>query len=301
MEKEMEIAVLADIHGNYVAFGQCMDYCIKRGIDTYIFLGDYAGELAYPEKTMEMLFEIAKKYYCYFVRGNKEDYWLDYRDRGETGWKEYDSTTGALFYTYHHLSQKSMEFYDTLPMMQKVKIGKFPKMTICHGSPHMTNEKMLPEKERTLEIMEQSDTDIILFGHTHNQQVMEHQGTFAMNPGAVGISPGGKVQFMILSDEMDSADEALCWKKVGESGMKYVFIQLSYDIERVICDLKESGLTEYAPGWCKVTEYLFRKGGIHHGQVLNRAMKLCREAKGECIWPNIPETYWQQAVEEMLV
>lgn len=296
----MEIAVLADIHGNYVAFERCMEYCIGREIDTYIFLGDYAGELAYPEKVMQMLFEIREKYNCYFVRGNKEDYWRDYRDRGETGWKEYDSTTGALFYTYHHLSQKSMAFYDTLSIRQIVKIGNLPEMTICHGSPYEANEKMLPDKERTLEIMERSDTDVILYGHTHNQRVIEHQGIFAINPGAVGISPGGKAQFMILSDKMDSTDEALCWKKVGELGMKYAFVQLPYDIERVICDLRESGLTEYAPCWCKVTEYLFRKGHIYHGQVLNRAMELCREATGECIWPNIPEIYWQQAVEEMI-
>lgn len=37
----MEIAVLSDIHSNYIAFDACMDYIRKRKIDMLIFLGDY--------------------------------------------------------------------------------------------------------------------------------------------------------------------------------------------------------------------------------------------------------------------
>lgn len=293
---------MADIHGNYVALERCMQLCRKRGIDTYIFLGDYTGELAYPERAMEMLFEIKEKYHCYFVRGNKEDYWKNYHDSGETGWKEYDSTTGSLYYTYHQLSQKSMDFYNTLPVCQKIKTGNFPEMTICHGSPYKTNEQMLPDKERTLEIMKQSDTDVILCGHTHIQRSIEYDGRYVWNTGALGVSlfAEGKAQFMILSDEMDSQDESLCWNRREELGMKYAFLSLSYDIEHVIADLHEAGLHKYAPCWCRVTEYLLRKGDVAHGFVLNRAMELCREEKGECIWPNIPEKYWQQAVEEKI-
>ena len=298
----MEIAVLSDIHGNYVALERCMEFCRERGIDTYIFLGDYAGELAYPEKVMAMLLDIKEKYSCYFVRGNKEDYWKDYHDRGETGWKEYDSTTGSLYYTYHQLSQKSMDFYDTLPVQQKIKLGNFPEITICHGSPYKTNEKMLPDKERTFEIMEKNDTNVILCGHTHHQRGIEHEGRYTLNAGAVGVSlfAEGKAQFMILSDELDSENDLLYWKQMEELGMKYAFLSLSYDVERVIEDLHNAGLDEYAPCWCRITEYLLRKGDVAHGFVLNRAMELCKNEEGECIWPDIPEMYWQQAVEEMI-
>lgn len=202
----MEIAVMADIHGNYVAFERCMEYCRQRGIDTYIFLGDYAGEMAFPEKAMEMLFKIKEKYRCYFVRGNKEDYWKNYRDKGETGWKEYDSTTGSLYYTYYHLSQKSMDF----------------------------------------------------------------------------------------------SDKSMDWTIMKDFAVKYAFISLPYDVERVIRDLHEAGLDKYAPCWYRITEYLLRKGDISHGRVLNRAMELCKEKVGDCIWPNIPEEYWCQAVKEMI-
>ena len=298
----MEIAVIADIHGNYVALERCMELCRERGIDTYFFLGDYAGELAYPEKAMDILFELKEKYHCYFVRGNKEDYWKGYRDSEEAGWKQYDSTTGSLYYTYHQLSQKSMDFYDTLPIQQKIKIGDLPEITICHGSPYKTNEKILPGKERTFEIMKQSDTDVIVCGHTHIQGSIEQEGRCVLNAGALGVSlfAEGKAQFMILSDDIDSEDASLSWKYKEELGMKYAFLSLSYDVERVIDDLHKAELDKYAPCWCKVTEYLLYKGDVAHGFVLNRAMQLCQEAEGECIWPHIPEKYWQQAVEEMI-
>ncbi|MBQ6787289.1 MAG: metallophosphoesterase family protein [Lachnospiraceae bacterium] len=298
----MEIAVMADIHGNYVALERCMEFCRRRGIDTYFFLGDYAGELAYPERAMDMLFEIKEKNQCYFVRGNKEDYWKDYHARGETGWKEYDSTTGSLYYTYYQLSQKSMDFYDMLPIRQKVKIGNFPEMTICHGSPYKTNEKLLPDKERTVEIMKQNDTNVILCGHTHIQGSIENEGRCVLNAGALGVSlfAEGKAQFMILSDDIASEDVSLRWNRKEELGIKYAFLSLSYDVERVIQDLHVAGLNQYAPCWCKVTEYLLRKGDVAHGFVLNRAMELCEKAEGECIWPYIPEKYWEQAVREMI-
>lgn len=46
----LKIAVLSDIHGNYTALQKCLDYAVNIGVDTFIFLGDYLGELACPKK-----------------------------------------------------------------------------------------------------------------------------------------------------------------------------------------------------------------------------------------------------------
>ena len=42
----LNIAVLSDIHGNYISLQKCLEHAITRGADTFIFLGDYLGELA---------------------------------------------------------------------------------------------------------------------------------------------------------------------------------------------------------------------------------------------------------------
>jgi len=282
----MDIGVLSDIHGNYVALQSCLSFLLRKNIRKFIFLGDYAGELAYPEKTMQILYDMDKQYECYFVRGNKEDYWLNYRLAGEKGWKEGDSTTGSLLYTYRHLTGRDLSFFEALQHAGKVTVKGKPDITICHGSPNKVNEKLLPDSQRIYEIMDMADTSVILCGHTHIQDRIEYGGKLVLNPGSVGVplSSRGKSQFLILHDTAEGWSEEFC--------------SLEYDVEKVIRELYESGLDKMAPSWCRITENMLRKGNVSHGEVLNRAMELCRTETGECSWPDIPEIFWEKAVEE---
>lgn len=284
----MKIAVLSDIHGNYVALQRCIDYALEQGIDTFVFLGDYVGELAYPQKTMELLYSLKEKYNCFFIKGNKEDYWINYNVNGEQGWKEFDSTTGALYYAYHNLQPRDLEFFKSLSFKDELEFEGCQPITICHGSPSRVNEKLLPNNEKTFFLMEQDRNSYILCGHTHIQEKIEHNGKLVLNAGSVGVSlhGDGKAQFMIMNGNAET------WE--------YEFISLEYDVEKVIEDLHASGLSEKAPCWCRVTEHLLRKGEVSHGEVLARAMMLCNEKYGECNWPNVPEECWEQAVEEMI-
>lgn len=282
----LKIAVLSDIHGNYLALQKCLDYAVNLGIDTFIFLGDYVGELAYPQKTMDILYSVKKQYKCFFVRGNKEDYWINY-EKEPKEWAEYDSTTGCLYYTYRNLTEKDLQFFQSLSMKEELIFGSLSPITICHGSPRNISEKLLPDNENTYFIMESNSTDYILCGHTHIQGKIVHDGKIVLNAGSVGVplQSNGKAQFMILC---------------GLQGLwNYEFVSLEYDTENVIADLHSSGLSRKAPYWCKVSENLLRTGEISHGTVLKRAMTLCKDKFGECNWPNVPEECWAQAVKEL--
>jgi predicted phosphodiesterase len=35
----MDIAVLSDIHGNYIALEHCLEYALSHNINTFIFFG----------------------------------------------------------------------------------------------------------------------------------------------------------------------------------------------------------------------------------------------------------------------
>lgn len=284
----LNIAVLSDIHGNYISLQKCLEHAITRGADTFIFLGDYLGELAYPQKTMSALYSLKEKYKCFFIRGNKEDYWINY-DSEQKGWSEYDSTTGSLYYTYNNLTQKDLRFFRALPIKKELIFDDLPPITICHGSPRKVNEKLLPDNENTFGIMEREPNDYILCGHTHIQRRIEHNEKAALGVGSVGIPihSKGKAQFMILKGKQGAWD--------------YEFVSLGYNTEEVIADLYASGLNEKAPYWCKVSEHLLRTGEISHGNVLGRAMEICKEIHGECIWPDVPEECWKQAVKEIIL
>lgn len=283
----MDIAVLSDIHGNYIALEKCIQYALSRNIETFIFLGDYVGELAYPEKTMQRIYDLSEKYECYFIKGNKEDYWINYI-KSCLKWMYNDSTTGSLLYTYNHLSERDISFFKGLSISRDITFGNLPKITICHGSPYEANQKLLPNNNRTFEILEEVNAPIILCGHTHIQNKIEYKGKIVLNAGAVGVPlhSDGKSQFMILHESDNE------WKEE--------FVSLDYDVEKVIEELHASGLDKHAPYWCIVTEHLLRKGKISHGTVLKKAMSLCNQETGECIWPSIPEKYWKKAITEII-
>lgn len=85
--KKIHIAVLADIHSNFEAFRTCIKEAEKRNICDYIFLGDYLGDLACPQKTLGLMAELKNKYRCVFIRGNKEEYWINHRKNKEEKWE----------------------------------------------------------------------------------------------------------------------------------------------------------------------------------------------------------------------
>lgn len=282
----MKIAVLSDIHGNYIALAECIRKALEKNADRFIFLGDYVGDMPYPQKTMNLLYEIKGRYECYFIKGNKEDYWLNYKAGGEKGWQDKSSTSGALLYTYNNLRERDLEFFSKLPISTDLEFKGLPTITICHGSPKKTKDKLFADAPLTFSTLENMENELLLSGHIHRRTYVEHNGKRLINGGSVGVPLGsnGMAQFVILEGENGS------WK--------HEFVDVEYDVEKVINEFDESGMKTSAPYWCEVTSYLIRSGKKSHATVLARVMELCKEETGVCNWPDIPEKYWEQAVKE---
>ena len=69
----MRTAVMADIHSNFPAFQACLQAAEEHQCTAFIFLGDYLGDMAFPQRTLERMWEIRRRYPCIFIRGK---YWL---------------------------------------------------------------------------------------------------------------------------------------------------------------------------------------------------------------------------------
>ena len=117
-----KIAVLSDIHGNYIAFQKCLEYVLGMGIRAFIFLGDYLGEFPYPQKTMEILYSLKEKYTCFFLQGNKEDYWISRKYDKNCVWKNGNSTVGAMKYCYKNLTDKDIGFFESFPLCREITL-----------------------------------------------------------------------------------------------------------------------------------------------------------------------------------
>lgn len=284
----MRIAVLSDIHSNYIALKACIDTALSMGAHAFLFLGDYNGDLAHPHRTMEILYDLKERYPCYFIKGNKENYWISRRQDRNSRWREYDSTTGCLFYTWENLTPEDLDFFEGLPHHMNLSFPGLAPLTLCHGSPDRVNEDLLPGCANTRTVMERDPGSFLLCGHTHRQYAFRHQGKWLLNPGSVGmpLNSRGHARFMLLHGK--------------KGGWEHTFLSPEYDVDAVIRELHTSGLYQKAPCWSRITEHLLRFGTPSHALPLRRAMELCRKTRGECVWPDILEECWEQAVREAL-
>ena len=285
----MKIAVLSDIHGNYAAFETCVEYALAQDVHTFFFLGDYVAEFPYPQRTMEMLYDMRQKYECYFIRGNKEDYWLDCKYNPDCIWKDGNHTVGAMKYTFAHQTERDFAFYKEMPICVEVAFEGAEPIMLCHGSTERNNQKMLPEDAETLRIMEECTCKYILCGHTHGQLTIEHAGKVAWNPGAVGVpkNSGGKTQFMILHQK--------------DRDWEPEFISLEYEKEQILEELQESGLEQRAPYWTQITRHLLQAGENTHSKTLFYAMELDAAENGSSTWYKVADKYWIKAITDLLV
>ncbi len=286
----MNIAVLSDIHGNHIALERCMEYLEGQKVDAYCFLGDYAGEFPGIEAVLRILHRVRESAPCYIIRGNKEEYQMSGLGDGHPEWDAYPSTMGMIRYAGRHLTPEDLAFFAALPVTDCIRTDGMPDIRICHGSPRKVNEKIYAGKDVNKEIFSEVKERYILCGHTHEVMEVREHGKVVWNPGSVGVplDGSGKTQCMILHGNSETA----CWSAE--------FVALEYDVERVVNEMKENGLYQIAPYWALISESLLRGGIVSHGDVLSRAMALCEQENGECIWPAVPESCWEKAYRELI-
>ena len=280
-----DFAVFSDIHGNHSALQACIDFCMARGITNFVLLGDYVTDCPYPQKTLEKIYVLKQYFNTLIIRGNREEYLMDYKNQGAGNWRK-GSASGSLLYTYENLTGRDFEFFESLPNYGIYQVKGFPGFEYCHGSPTNTSELMFREKRNTKKVLAHLKTGVLLHGHNHVQDTYIYRGSKAVNPGSIGIPwyYGGKTQFCILHG--------------SGKGWEEEYIQLDYNRNEILKEFTESGLSSIAPAWAAVTMHTIRTGVDLNQTVLLRAMRLCEQERGTVRWPNIPEKYWAIALKE---
>ena len=280
-----DFAVFSDIHGNHSALQAAIDFAMGRGITNFVLLGDYVTDCPNPQKTLEKIYVLKQYFNTFIIRGNREEYLLNYRNNGEVGWRK-GSASGSLLYTYENLTGKDFDFFESLPNYGIYELKGFPGFEYCHGSPTNTSELMFREKRNTKKVLSHLKTGMLLHGHNHVQDTYIYRGKKGVNPGSIGIPwyHGGKTQFCIIHG--------------GTKGWEEEYVQLEYDRKEILREFKESDLCKVAPAWAAVTMHTIRTGIDLNQTVLLRAMRLCEQERGSVKWPNIPEKYWAIALKE---
>lgn len=280
----MKLAVIGDIHSNHIALETCIRHAIDRNVDEFLFLGDYISDCPYPQRTMEVIYGMKKRYQCRFIRGNREDYMLNHRKNPEERWT-YSSASGNLLYTYENLTDSDLDFYESMDIQGIYRKEGYPSFRYCHGSLTASNELLIPENDNLNNIMSNLDVNLLISGHTHIQESLCFGDKKLIHPGSVGLPwyHQGKTQYMILHG-IDGK-----WKEE--------FFQLNYDVDAVKEEFNNSGIIEKAHFWAKMALHTLYTGDDYSTHCLKLARKLYEES-GEsviCTWPDIPEKYWDMA------
>lgn len=286
-DADVRIAVFSDIHSNYHAFKACVDYVLEKGIDHFLLLGDYVSDCAYPQKTMNLLYELRANFKCWFIKGNREEYLINHRNGCEDGWTSPSTASGSLLYTYENLTREDLSFFENLKISGHMSIEGCPDFLFCHGSMEYSRGDLRPGSKEAIKTLESMTTDMLVCGHTHMQGINECNGKKIVNVGSVGIPWGyqGDAQFGILYGNTDGWDIEL--------------IQLSYDKETAVKELYESQLNEKANIWVKLVEATLLTGIDRSRDCLCKALQKCEEREGAAKWSNLSEAYWEEAAREM--
>lgn len=227
----MILAVVSDIHGNFKAFEAFLEYVKEHPVDGIVGLGDYITDSPYPQKTMEMLYQMMEDYPCYILRGNREEYMLANREK-EQGWRPYTSD-GALLYTYENLTEKDLDFFQSLSNTMELALPGVEPLTICHGAPGESRGNFHLNPERREPVLTRISTNYLIGGHSHHQEIYDNGTKMYVNVGALGMPIDGKgrhAEFAYLIGD--------------EKGWRAELKSIPYDVEAYLKAFEESGLDD---------------------------------------------------------
>ena len=195
----MRYAVLSDIHSNLLGLELIIEDALSRGIDKFIFLGDYVSD-GYQDNEVISLVE---QYGTYIVKGNREEVYLELNaEKTEIirGQKNDYENIKTLQYTINNLSVESYDYLKKIPMELEFKINN-KKILLTHGHKYLGNETELAKK-----ITNNGMYDLVLFGHTHMYIDFEYSGTRFINPGSAGMpcdTASYKYGILTIGDEIE--------------------------------------------------------------------------------------------------
>lgn len=278
----MKIAVLGDIHSNHLALEACLARIEELHIRHLVFLGDYISDCAFPEKTLSLLRAAQTAYSTAFIRGNRENYMLSHHVRPHSGWVR-GSRCGSLLYTYNHLTEADLAWFDQMPISMQTAYGESPAFTICHGSPEQERCMLLPETDEMTHVLGQLETDLLLCAHTHTPFIHHWSNRTVVNGGTVGLPENGIPEAQFATVEYRNG------------GWIPELHHVPYDIEGAVREIHTSGLAEWANVWAKAIIKSLRTAESY----AIRCLRLVEQIKAEHPAPPDDEACWAYAAQQL--
>lgn len=233
----IQIAVFGDVHGNLPALETVLDDIEERGIRQKYCLGDLIDFAPWGNEVIEKIRSLNIP--C--LMGNHDER-IGFDVPVIPLSKHSEEETAARFLAINHskkyITEENKAFLSELPFHLKLnyKIGeKHWSIQLVHSSLE-SNDTYLYESENDeifQNMLSESQSDVIMMGHTHMSFKKYFNGKWAINSGSVGRS---REENRLASYVILTLDEEKITPEI---------IQLDYPLEKVAQGIEKSEIPNY--------------------------------------------------------
>ncbi len=181
----MQLALIADIHGNLFALDAVLNDLRQRSIEQILCLGDVASGGPQPREVIQRLREIN----CPIVMGNTDAWLLKPQSREpKSVFAQYNQEID--FWCSQQLDEDDKAFLNMFQPTITRQLGEAKTLLAYHGSPRSFREIILPTTpdEELDAIFAEQPGEILAGGHTHLQMFRRYRERLLLNPGSVGMA-----------------------------------------------------------------------------------------------------------------
>ena len=266
----MRLVVISDIHGNLPALEKAFEFIEKIKIDGIIWCGDYVTDILLSSEVLEFIRLKNEKHRHWIIKGNREDYIIDYHNRV----KDFSlvDATGSLMLTYKSLKPSDIKFISSLPNEVIVDIKGCPQIYVSHKLNNSVNYKYN------------------VFGHIHKQCLFIKNDCKYINPGSIGQCCSGTpgLEFALL--------------ELVDGEWSSHFYHMSYNLQFVTKFIHNSELSSCRHHWSSILIKTLESGHNYvedyMDEVKRIALKCGVSFKRQT---DIPDKIWDFVYDKLMI
>lgn len=267
----MKFAILSDIHGNLFALEECFRVIQKENIDAVIWCGDYITDIPKSHEVIAFIQKTMQQYRSYIIRGNRENYILEYHHSKKKDWS-LENRNGPLLCAYNELSKQDISFLESLPEKCIIPITSDKQVYVSHKIEKMDERKYCYK----------------IYGHSHKQYLFEQENNRYLNPGSVGLginANGVGAEFAIL--------------QVEQKLEKIEMYHIDYDITKPVQAIMEGKIDNTIVKWGDGLIRLLKTGINYPEKYVEEVEKqIKKRGLGETL-DTVPLEIWHKARKKL--
>ncbi len=231
----MRLALLSDIHGNFIALETVLADVKQARVDKFVCLGDVAATGPQPRQVIERMKELG----CPVVMGNTDEWFLNQQIKP---FHEKDSRIRDLdLWGASQLSPTDLDYLRTFQPRVEMPLEDGTTLLCYHGSPQSNADIILattPDDELARMLGDYRAT-IMAGGHTHTQMLRRYRDMLLINPGSIGMP--------IVRGETPAQNWRPPWSEYAiitsnQDNLGVEFRRAPLDVDAIVRSIRTSGM-----------------------------------------------------------